>query len=71
MTAINARLAYSLGLQERPDPDRRSASASHPSHGCVTMEIDWMTAEELNAAIRPICTAFIANLWLRQRARTA
>ena len=41
------------------------------SHGCVTMEIDRMTAEELNEAIRPICSAFIAKVWLRQRARTA
>jgi hypothetical protein len=68
MTAINARLAYSLGLQERPDPDRQSASGSWPSHGSVTMEIDWMAAKELNAAIRPIGSAFIANLWLRARA---
>ena len=71
MTAINARLAYALRLQERPDPRRRSASGSHPSHGCVTMEIVWTTPEELNEATRPIGSAFIANLWLRQRARTA
>jgi hypothetical protein len=32
------------------------------------MEIDWMAAKELNAAIRPIGSAFIANLWLRARA---
>jgi hypothetical protein len=44
MTTINARLAYSLSLQEQLDPDRRSASGSWPSHGCVTMGIDWMTA---------------------------
>ena len=71
MTAINTMLACSLGLRERPDPDRRSASASHRSHGYVTMEIDSTTAEELNEAIRPICSAFIANLWLRRRARAA
>jgi hypothetical protein len=67
MTAINAGLAYSLGLQERPDPDRQSASASHPSHGSVTMETDWMTTEELNAAIRLIGSAFIAKVGLRTR----
>ena len=68
MTEINAGLAYSLGLQERPDPVRRTASGSWPSHGSVTMESDWMAAKEVNAAIRPIGSAFIANLWLRARA---
>jgi hypothetical protein len=71
MTAINARLAYALRLRERPDPERRSASGSCPSHGYVTMEIDWMMTGEFNEAIRPICSAFIAKVWLRQRARTA
>ena len=68
MTAINAGLPYALRLRQRPDPGRRTASGSHPLHGYVTMEIDLMTAEELNEAIRPICSAFIANLWLRARA---
>jgi hypothetical protein len=35
------------------------------------MEIDWMTGDELDEAIRPICSAFIAKLCLRQRARAA
>ena len=70
MTAINARLAYALRLRERPDrADGRFGSC--PSHGCVTIEIDWMTAEELNEAIRPICSAFIAKVCLRPRARAA
>jgi hypothetical protein len=68
VTAINAGLAYALRRRPRPDPGRRSASGSWPSHGSVTMEIDWMAAKELNAAILPICSAFIANLWLRARA---
>ena len=71
MTAINAGLAYGLRRRPRPDPGRRSARGLWPSHGSVTMEIDWMTAEELNEAIRPICSAFIAKVWLRPRARTA
>ena len=71
MTAINAGLAYAQRLRERPDPGRRNASGSCPSRGCVTMGIEWMTAEELNQAIRPICSAFIAKVWLRPRARTA
>jgi hypothetical protein len=53
------------------DPGRQSASGSWPSHGYVTMEIDWMTTEELDEAIRPICSAFIAKIWPRQRAMTA
>jgi hypothetical protein len=68
MTAINARLAYALRLRERADPGRRRFGLG-PLHGSVTMEIDWMTAEELNQAIRPICSAFIAKVWLRPRAR--
>ena len=71
MTTINARLAYALRLRERPDPGRRGGSGPCPPHGYVTMEIDWTTAEELNAAIRPICSAFIAEICLRQRARAA
>ena len=70
MTAINARLLCATPSRAT-DPGRRSASGSCPSHGCVTMEIDWMTAEELNEAIRPICSAFIAKVCLRQRARAA
>jgi hypothetical protein len=60
MTAINARLAYPLSLRERRDPP--SASDSWPSHGCVTMEIDRMTPEELNDAIRPMRSAFLAEV---------
>ncbi len=71
MTAINAGLAHTLRGRQRSDPGPQSASGSCPSHGCVTMTIDWMTAEDLNAAVRPIGSAFTANLWLRQRARTA
>jgi hypothetical protein len=71
MTAVNATRAYPLRLRERPDSDRGSASGSCPSHGCVTMEIDWMTREELDEAIRPIGSAFIAKGCLRQRARAA
>ena len=71
MTAIHARLAYALRIRERPHPGRRSAPGSWPSHGFVTIEIDWMAAGELDEALRPICSAFIAKVWLRPRARTA
>jgi hypothetical protein len=71
MTAINARLAYAVRLQEQPDPRRRSASGSWSSHGFATMEIVWMTPEELHDATRPIGSAFIAKLCLRQCARAA
>jgi hypothetical protein len=36
-----------------------------------TIETDWIMAEELDEAIRPICSAFIARVWLRYCARTA
>jgi hypothetical protein len=71
MTALNAGLAYALRLRERPGPIRRSASGPCLSHGSVTMEIDWTTAEELNEASQPICSAFIAKVCLRTRARAA
>jgi hypothetical protein len=71
MTAINARLASALRPRERPDPGRRSASGSCPSDRPVTMEIDWMTPEEPNEAIRTIGSAFIAKVCLRQPARAA
>jgi hypothetical protein len=71
MTALKAGLAYALRLRERCDPGRRSASGSCPSHGSVATETDWMTRKELDEAIRPIGSAFTANLWLWQRARTA
>jgi hypothetical protein len=71
MTPINARLANVRRLRERLDPGRRRASRSWPFDGYITMEIDRVTAEELNEAIRPSCSAFIAKVWLRQRARTA
>ena len=70
MTAINARLAYALCPRERPDPGRRSASGCWPPRGYVSIEIDWMTTEELDETIRPICLTFIARVGLRQRART-
>ncbi len=71
MTAVNARLAYALRLRERANLDRRSASGSCSSRGSVTMQIDWITREELDVAIRPIGLAFTAKVCLRQRARAA
>jgi hypothetical protein len=68
MTAINAGLPYALRLRQRPGPVRRSASGSRPSHGSVTIEIDSMMAEELDDAIRPIGSAFIAEVRLPPRA---
>ena len=70
MTALNAGLAYALRLRERPGPGRRSASGSCPSHGYVTIEIDWIMAEELNEAIQPICsTSSPRSGWDRARGR--
>jgi hypothetical protein len=69
MTTIKARLAYALRLRERPDPGRRGGSGSCSSHGSVTMQIDWMTRDELDVAIRPIGPAFTAKVCLRHRAR--
>jgi hypothetical protein len=71
MTAHNAGLAYALRLRERPGPGRRSASGSCPSHGSVTIEIDWTTAEELNEASQPICSNFSSKVRLGPRARVA
>jgi hypothetical protein len=71
MTAINARLAYPLSLREQRDPDPRSASDSWPSHGCVTIEIDGMTPEELNDAIRPMRSGFLAEVCMPGRGGTA
>jgi hypothetical protein len=58
-------------MRDAFESDRQSASGPHPSHACVTMKINWMTAEELNEAIRSTCSAFTAKGRLRQRARTA
>jgi hypothetical protein len=71
MTALNAGLACALRLRERPGLVRRSASRPCLSHGSVTIEIDLTTAEELNEASQPICSAFIAKVCLRTCARTA
>jgi hypothetical protein len=71
MTAINAKLAYPLSLREQRDPDPRSASGSYPSQDCVTSEIDWGRAGELDKAIRPICLAFPAEVRVPGCARRA
>ena len=60
MTTINPGLPFAQRLRGRPNPDRRSASISWASHCFVTIEIDWMMAEELSAAIRPMRWAFLA-----------
>jgi hypothetical protein len=69
MTTIKARLACAIRLQECPDQGRPGASGPCLSHGSVTMEIDWLTAEALNEASQPICSVFIAKVCLRTRAR--
>jgi hypothetical protein len=71
MTAIITRLVYALGLQECPNQERRSTSRAWPWQGCITIETNWVTAEELNEAIRPIWPAFLAEVCVRGWARTA
>ena len=71
MTAINAKLACPSSLRERRDPGRRTVSGPWPSHGCVTMEIDWVRAGELNDAIRPMRSGFLAEVCMLARRGTA
>jgi hypothetical protein len=42
-----------------------------PVPASVAIEIDWITTKELNDTIRPICVVFVAEAWLRERARAA
>ena len=54
------------------DPIRVDGALRDAGHrgGYVSIGIDWMTTEELDETIRPICLTFIARVGLRQRART-
>jgi hypothetical protein len=36
--------------------------------GSASVEIDWMTTEELNYTIRPICVVFVTEAGRRERA---